>query len=316
MSSAVDQVLALLPEEQRNAAFTAMRAEFITSLGSSSSIPTHIAPPIAPSSKPFVKPSPPEAFSGNRTKVDQFLIQLRRYLLLANLTTETNPRQVEYAAQYLTAEALVWFESVQKSDSPIASLSELEIRLRAHFLPYGAEKIARTKLRQLQQTHAVQAYNTLFMQTVLHVPNMHRDDQIEAYVAGLKPGIFREVVLKDLQSLQEVMDFAAFVEARLQHRDQGGFRNFRDRVGPSSFGSRPSVSASSTSSTSTPMDLSVTESGLEVNALGPLKKLSDAERDQLRREGKCFRCRTRGHMSRDCPKVTVPQQPKNGPSQQ
>jgi hypothetical protein len=133
----------------------------------------------------------------------------------------------------------------------------------------------------------------------------------------LKPGIFREVVLKDLKSLQEVMDFAVFVESRLQHRD-GGFRSFRDhRVGGHSFGPRLPASTSNTSSTSTPMDLSITESELEVNAIGPLKKLSDAERDQLRREGKCFRCRTRGHMSRDCPKAAaVPPQPKNGLSQQ
>jgi hypothetical protein len=109
--------------------------------------------------------------------VDQFIIQLRRYLLLANLTTIDDSRQVEYAAQYLTAEALVWFESIQKSDTPITSLLELETKLRSHFLPYGAEKIARTKLRQLQQTHTVQGYSTVFMQTVLHVPNMHVDDQ-------------------------------------------------------------------------------------------------------------------------------------------
>jgi hypothetical protein len=316
MSTAIDQVLSHLPEDQRAAAFTALRAEFVAQMSTSSPSPTVLSTTAITPSKPFVKPSPPESFSGNRTKVDQFLIQLRRYLLLANLTTIDDARQVEYAAQYLTAEALVWFESVQKSDTPITSLLELETKLRSHFLPYGAEKIARTKLRQLQQTHTVQGYSTVFMQTVLHVPNMHVDDQIEAYVAGLKPSIFREVILKDLKSLQEVMDFAVFVESRLQHRD-GGFRSFRDRVGGSSVGQRLPASTSNTSSTSAPMDLSVTESELEVNAIGPLKKLSDAERDKLRREGKCFRCRIHGHLSRDCPKAAaIPPQPKNGPSQQ
>jgi hypothetical protein len=321
-TTAIDQVLSHLPEDQRTAAYSALRAEFASQISLSTSSPS---PPVGTTSivsKPFVKPAAPESFSGTRTKVDQFLIQLRRYLLLANLTTTIDDsRQVEYAAQYLTAEALVWFESVQKSDTPITSLIELETKLRSHFLPYGAERIARTKLRHLQQTQTVQGYSTLFMQTVLHVPNMHVDDQIEAYVAGLKPGIFREVVLKDLKSLQEVMDFAGFVESRLQHRD-GGFRSYRNHGGGgnnNSYSSHPPASSTSsnTSSTSAPMDLSVTESELEVNAIGPLKKLSDTERDQLRREGKCFRCRTRGHMSRDCPKTSSPpQQPKNGPSQQ
>ena len=208
---------------------------------------------------------------------------------------------------------MVWFENLQKSDTPITTLIELETRLRAHFLPYGAEKIARTKLRLLKQTHTVQGYSTVFMQTVQHVPNMHVDDQIEAYVTGLKHGIYREVVLKDLRTLQEVMDFAVFVESRLQHRDH------RDRIGFTPFAPRSSAapSTSNNNSSSTPMDLSVaaaTSNAAEVdlNAMNGqvLKKLTDAERDQLRREGKCFRCRQRGHMSRDCPKVS-----KNGMSQ-
>jgi hypothetical protein len=321
--SAIDQVLSHLPEDQRVAAYAAMCKEFSAKIGSSSSSPP---PSGVTSSKPFVKPSPPEAFSGNRTKVDQFIIQLRRYLLLTNLiTTAEAPRQVEYAAQYLTAEALVWFENIQKSNTPITSLTELETKLRAHFLPYGAEKIARTKLRQLVQINTVQGYCTLFMQTVLHVPTMHVDDQIEAFIAGLKPGICREVVLKDLKTLQEVMDFAVFVESRLQHHREGGFRSSNNnyyRAGPPSFASRSPVvaSSSSSSSTSTPMDLSaVSESNstAELNAMGssPLKKLSDTERDQLRREGKCFRCRQRGHMSRDCP-LTKASPSKNGSSQQ
>ena len=62
------------------------------------------------------------------------------------------------------------------------------------------------------------------------------------------------------------------------------------------------------------MDLSVVEAAAaaELNAITrPLKKLTDAERDQLRREGKCFRCRQVGHISSQCPKNPS----KNGMSQ-
>jgi hypothetical protein len=62
------------------------------------------------------------------------------------------------------------------------------------------------------------------------------------------------------------------------------------------------------------MDLSAIEDHREVdlNAMNGqvLKKLTDAERDQLRRQGKCFRCRQSGHISRDCPKGS-----KNGLAQ-
>jgi hypothetical protein len=36
----------------------------------------------------------------------------------------------------------------------------------------------------------------------------------------------------------------------------------------------------------------------------PFKKLTDDERAQYRAEGRCFRCRTQGHMARNCPKNT------------
>ena len=34
----------------------------------------------------------------------------------------------------------------------------------------------------------------------------------------------------------------------------------------------------------------------------PFKKLTDEERAKYRAEGRCFRCRTQGHMARNCPK--------------
>jgi hypothetical protein len=38
------------------------------------------------------------------------------------------------------------------------------------------------------------------------------------------------------------------------------------------------------------------------NITTPFKKLTDEERAQYRAEGRCFRCRTQGHMARNCPK--------------
>jgi hypothetical protein len=38
------------------------------------------------------------------------------------------------------------------------------------------------------------------------------------------------------------------------------------------------------------------------NTTLPFKKLTDEERTQYRAKGQCFRCRTQGHMARNCPK--------------
>lgn len=313
MSNAIEQLINLLPTEQRETALTAVRAQFDKEYAMKSSTQQQLGvsvsspPPMNPSSiditRPLVKPSPPESFNGNRTKIQQFLVQLRRYLLLANLTTATESRQVEYGAQYLSGEALVWFENIQRSETPITTLLELETKLLAHFLPYGIQKLSRSKLRQLQQTGTVQSYSTIFMQTLQNITNMHLEDQIESYLEGLKPSIRLEVARKDFTLLHELMDYAVLVEDRTKHQQTGyrqhGYRSNNNTYIPQASTSSTSSSSTSQTSTSAPMDLSAAE----LNAINntPLKKLTDAEREELRRQGKCFRCRQRaGHIARDC----------------
>jgi hypothetical protein len=151
------------------------------------------------------------------------------------------------------------------------------------------------------------------MQTLQNITNMHIEDQIESYLEGLKPSIRLEVARKDLTTLHELMDYAVLVEDRTRHQQTGyrqhGYRNNNTYSPQASTSSTSATSTSQTSSTSAPMDLSAAEKETnELNAMNnnntsytPLKKLTDAEREELRRQGKCFRCRQRaGHMARDC----------------
>jgi hypothetical protein len=54
--------------------------------------------------------------------------------------------------------------------------------------------------------------------------------------------------------------------------------------------------SNSSNSQHVPMDVDA------ANITTPFKKLTDEERAQYRAEGRCFRCRTQGHMARNCPK--------------
>jgi hypothetical protein len=144
-------------------------------------------------------------------------------------------------------------------------------------------------------------------------------DQLEYYMAGLKTQIKEKLWAKEPKSLQDAMTEAALAEARFHHfhtaTNNSGYRSFGSR-GPSSSSSSssgfrhataPTMTSSASSSSSDAMDLSQVESE-EVNAVQGqqqqprLGKLTDAERERLRKEGRCFRCREKDHISRNCPK--------------
>lgn len=54
-----------------------------------------------------------------------------------------------------------------------------------------------------------------------------------------------------------------------------------------------------------PMDIDSARR-LGASSIAPLTRLTDAERENLRRQGACFRCRQKGHMSRECPNRSTP----------
>jgi len=147
--------------------------------------------------------------------------------------------------------------------------------LKAQFQPVNNTKNARARLDQLKQKTSVRLYNTEFREVMMQLPNMHEDDRIHAYIKGLKPRVASQVAmhqpttLLQAQGLADTMDTIQFQhQVRPQFQERRTYR--QDHLGPA------------------PMDL---------DAIG---KLTDTERERLRKNGGCFRCRKTGHLARDC----------------
>lgn len=299
------------------------------------------APPADPSTR--VRPRMPETFNGEVSQLlrtQQFLTEVERYLTLAGLLN--HPHVIEHAAQFLTGNAGVWFNSVQSSVVPITTFAQFKHRLQEHFTPYGTARLARTQLYALAMNkngeyNRVHKYNAEFHRLIAYIHDMNEADQLEIYIRGLLPHLRNEVHRKEgLDTLQKAMNHAAFVEALFSHNNQR--QSFIPYQGRSGFNNdqryghySSSATASSGSSGAAPMDLNLTEAtpvfhddpidtSSAVNAIhakpkssgGPTRfppKLTHEEKMKCLRENLCLRCRKPGHMARECP--TFSSFPKN-----
>ena len=132
------------------------------------------------------------------------------------------------------------------------------------------------KWRQIKD---ISTFNDDFKRIILDIPNISIEEHIDQYTSGLKPYIWRELCTREYTSLNTAMHDAERVESA------------HHRVGDQSR-ARKSASILCSSDGPTPM---------EVGNLR-IKKLTPAERQICMKEGKCFRCREKGHTANKCPK--------------
>jgi hypothetical protein len=87
---------------------------------------------------------------------------------------------------------------------------------------------------------------------------------------------WKEAARKEIVRISEI-DNANFKNQRFIPRDANTYQNNTTK-----------------NNTPVPMDVDATTI--------PFQKLTDADREKYRKEGRCFRCRKKGHMTRNCPK--------------
>ena len=226
------------------------------------------------------KPAKPVTFSGKTgTAVDTWIFGIEQYFRLVPASSE---QQILLAASYLVDDAATWWRYVSIENEKTGTTwrwKDFVEGLRKQFRPVAAERIARNRLNTLRQTTSVVNYTNIFRSLIIEIPTMAEEDKLEHFLKGLKSDIHERVALQMPKTLAEACNIAQTIDnIRYQVRIQNYTRNTQ--------------STTPNPSQPTSVEIDTIRKG----------KLTDQEREHLRKISRCFFCREIGHLSRNCPK--------------
>lgn len=264
------------------------------------SAPIHV-PASAANSVPQAPKEPrvslPEKFGGDRTKLRDFVNQVRLVFRLQPHRYSTEETQVGLIGTLLTGTALSWFSSLLEKNSPL--LENLDLFLEEFSRTFGERDralIATTKLRTLQQrSRPASAYVAEFQQLACDL-NWNDTALITMFRWGLRDDI--KTLLLNLPkptTLSEAITQAIDCDNRLFEQRQERrllFGSYRADY------TAPARQTSSNSSTSEPMQIDTSR----------VKKLTEEEKERRRREHLCLYCGGKDHDLKNC--LLKPQGPK------
>ena len=277
-------------------------------------------PPSTPSRlPPSVKVPYPANFYGSREDTDrleQWLFAVEQYFAMTGMSGDS--LQVPFAGSLLRGPAQAWYRTMFSS-SALSTWTDFLREIRSNFRPVNLTRHARDKLVKLVQDRGVQEYICAFRSIILDIPDMNQSEKIERFTRGLKPHIYREVMLKDPSSLDEAVKWAVAFDTANRAASFAHPSSWRPQPSrpPHHFhqqrfsGPTPMMvdhlHGSSLTSSRTPPPAN------RIQHPPVFTKLTPELRAQLMREGKCLYCREKGHMREQCPKRPQQHAQGNGP---
>src|SRR5437588_11379138 len=152
----------------------------------------------------------PDTYDGRKTPVELWIFQIKQYFFATG--TKDQEQVIYLATNLLRGDATTWwcyhYEQLVTAGTTMPTWDEFEDLLVEKFKPVNAIRVARDKLASLKQTGSVKAYNDLFLGTILEIPTISEEEQLDRYIRGLKEKVHVEVELREPSTLKEVMHIA------------------------------------------------------------------------------------------------------------
>ncbi len=257
-----------------------------------------------------IKPVKPEAFSGKANEnVRQWIFSVELWFVAGGVLTD--PEKIVLGVGLLRDTALVWWRSIHDLPDVPTTWEEFKAATIHAFEPINPAESARDRLATLRQTGSVRTYASIFRSVAMSIPGVTDDEKKDRFIRGLKIKTMSEVKLRAPESFEEAVRMAVRFDSLIF------IRNVNPTTKTSTSHPRPepmelgAIRANTTRSGNPPRAIR------SVNAIArpsykdvttgkpftypPRAKLTPEERTKLSREGRCFKCREKGHLARDCP---------------
>jgi len=245
----------------------------------------------------------PDTFNGSFGKgsadVETWLFQVAHHLRAYN---KPPAQWVGFASALLRGTAATWWRLKSHNGTAEISWDAFTAMMVADFKPVNSVQRAKDRIATLRQKRSATEYCNEFRLAVLDIPDMNESWMLDAFFRGLKPNVQRELERYPPPDLHEAMRQAERIDA-IDYKYSSSSRNHNSHSRRGHDG--PWRSSTAQSSGPVPMEL---------GALQIQQRLSDAERDKLRKENRCFFCREQGHTKFFCPKKKQQGRPENGRS--
>lgn len=257
-------------------------------------------PPAGPSTK--FSPAKPDKYNGALGKSDQWCFEIEEYFKCCNIQ---DPQRVPYAGAMLTGNAALWWRSVcQETSNPITTWAQFKADLIYNFKHIDDVKLARDRLRALRQRTSVAAFYADFTRAIFQIPGITEEEKMDRFFAGLKPSLQREIVLREPATFADLTKMASKLDSILYSTERRSL--LANNLGRSGrFTSYRAGNYGNQGGGAAPMELGAVQIGPSTSnssSLRPRNQLTPAERDKLRREGRCFYCKELGHIAERCPR--------------
>lgn len=240
----------------------------------------------------------------------------------------TDATKVAYATLFLDGAAADWWNGADRS--AVSTWAQFVECVQTRWRPTMPAENARARLANLKQKGHVSGYCDAFQKIITHIPDKSEADKVFDFKRGLNAALASRVAEKAPKTLEEAINLCVRLDPLLS--SGGGHRLWPSQAASSSSSNdmvdvnhvdeyadelygdsgEPEEHKSDSTNAMLVAKLAAMEERLNLLGQGGSSSAPKTKKDRipglkpedvakLMREGRCFKCKSKDHMKRDCP---------------